>query len=78
MTTILSYFPKQRRTGLFSATQTRELEDLIRAGLRNPVRINVREKKSETGKGENEDDEDEQEEVQRTPASLNNYYVVSM
>ena len=30
--------------GLFSATQTNELEALVRAGLRNPVRITVREK----------------------------------
>jgi ATP-dependent RNA helicase DDX55/SPB4 len=34
--------PKQRRTGLFSATQTEELEELARAGLRNPVRVTVR------------------------------------
>ncbi|KAL7022675.1 hypothetical protein ACKWTF_012341 [Chironomus riparius] len=42
--TILSYLPKQRRSGLFSATQTKELFDLIRAGLRNPVIISVKEK----------------------------------
>ncbi|KAK9746639.1 DEAD/DEAH box helicase [Popillia japonica] len=42
--TILSYLPKQRRTGLFSATQTKELDALIRAGLRNPVVVNVTEK----------------------------------
>lgn len=40
--TILSYLPKQRRTGLFSATQTKEVDALIRAGLRNPVRVAVR------------------------------------
>ena len=39
---ILSLLPKQRRTGLFSATQTKELKDLIRAGMRNPVSIVVR------------------------------------
>lgn len=38
---ILSYLPKQRRTALFSATQTSEVEALMRAGLRNPVRISV-------------------------------------
>lgn len=42
--TILSYLPRQRRTGLFSATQTTELTDLIRAGLRNPVLVSVKEK----------------------------------
>lgn len=39
--TILSYLPRQRRTGLFSATQTEAVEDLIRAGLRNPVLVRV-------------------------------------
>ena len=39
--TILSYLPRQRRTGLFSATQTKQLQDLIRAGLRNPVLVSV-------------------------------------
>ena len=28
---ILSHLPKQRRTGLFSATQTKDVETLIRA-----------------------------------------------
>lgn len=46
--TILAYLPRQRRTGLFSATQTKEVEDLIRAGLRNPVVINVTEKESQS------------------------------
>lgn len=39
---ILSFLPKQRRTGLFSATQTKEVKDLARAGMRNPVTISVR------------------------------------
>eukprot|EP00050_Salpingoeca_kvevrii_P001960 m.184068 g.184068 ORF g.184068 m.184068 type:complete len:609 (-) comp10499_c1_seq1:65-1891(-) len=39
---ILGYLPKQRRTGLFSATQAKEVEALVRAGLRNPVRVCVR------------------------------------
>lgn len=43
---ILAYLPRQRRTGLFSATQTKEVQDLMRAGLRNPVMVSVREKKS--------------------------------
>ncbi|XP_015434946.1 PREDICTED: probable ATP-dependent RNA helicase DDX55 homolog, partial [Dufourea novaeangliae] len=42
--TILSYLPRLRRTGLFSATQTKELQQLIRAGLRNPALISVKEK----------------------------------
>ncbi|XP_025834168.1 probable ATP-dependent RNA helicase DDX55 homolog isoform X2 [Agrilus planipennis] len=48
LNTILSYLPRQRRTGLFSATQTKELQDLIRAGLRNPVVITVTEKASQS------------------------------
>jgi len=39
---IFSFLPKQRRTGLFSATQTTETQELARAGLRNPVSISVR------------------------------------
>ncbi|XP_078048921.1 putative ATP-dependent RNA helicase DDX55 homolog isoform X2 [Augochlora pura] len=42
--TILSYLPRFRRTGLFSATQTKELQQLIRAGLRNPALVSVKEK----------------------------------
>lgn len=42
----MSYLPRQRRTGLFSATQTKEISDLIRAGMRNPVIVSVTEKKS--------------------------------
>lgn len=33
LTSILGYLPKQRRTGMFSATQTTELKQLIRAGI---------------------------------------------
>lgn len=39
---ILSRLPKLRRTGLFSATQTEAVEELSKAGLRNPVRVEVR------------------------------------
>ncbi|XP_047739678.1 ATP-dependent RNA helicase DDX55-like [Hyalella azteca] len=41
ISTILAYLPKQRRTGLFSATQTSDKVKLIRAGLRKPRRIRV-------------------------------------
>ncbi|OWF43312.1 ATP-dependent RNA helicase DDX55-like [Mizuhopecten yessoensis] len=64
--TILSFLPKQRRTGLFSATQTDEVEKLIRAGMRNPVRINVKEKR----------DNSDLSAARRTPASLENQYMV--
>lgn len=38
---ILLRLPRQRRTGLFSATQTREVRALARAGMRNPVLVDV-------------------------------------
>ncbi|KAJ2402307.1 ATP-dependent rRNA helicase spb4 [Coemansia sp. RSA 2559] len=41
LTAILSMLPKQRRTGLFSATMSEALSQLVRAGLRNPVRVQV-------------------------------------
>lgn len=45
LNTILQYLPNQRRTGLFSATQTRQLATIVKAGMRNPVLIEVKEKK---------------------------------
>ncbi|KAJ8261458.1 hypothetical protein COCON_G00171810 [Conger conger] len=64
LNSILDSLPKQRRTGLFSATQTQELEKLVRAGLRNPVRITVKEKGAAASS------------AQRTPARLNNHYTI--
>lgn len=61
---ILDFLPKQRRTGLFSATQTQEVENLVRAGLRNPVRISVKEKGVAASN------------TQKTPTRLENYYMV--
>lgn len=42
LTSVIAHLPKQRRTGLFSATQTEAVVELARAGLRNPVRVEVR------------------------------------
>ena len=44
VTRIISHLPKQRRTGLFSATMTDAdaLSELVRVGLRNPARIVVK------------------------------------
>ncbi|RKP23405.1 P-loop containing nucleoside triphosphate hydrolase protein, partial [Syncephalis pseudoplumigaleata] len=36
---VVGALPKQRRTALFSATMTDAVSELVRAGLRNPVRI---------------------------------------
>lgn len=38
---IIGKLPKQRRTGLFSATMTDAVTQLVRTGLRNPVKIVV-------------------------------------
>eukprot|EP00742_Colponemidia_sp_Colp-10_P006896 GILJ01007395.1.p1 GENE.GILJ01007395.1~~GILJ01007395.1.p1 ORF type:complete len:614 (-),score=110.12 GILJ01007395.1:76-1782(-) len=62
---ILHRLPKQRRTGLFSATMTKEVKSLIRAGLRNPVQIEV---KVERKDGQVSD--------QLLPSSLQNFYVI--
>ena len=60
--TILSYLPKQRRTGLFSATLTQDVKALMRAGMRNPVTITVRDKQGPA-------------DLTPTPMSLSNYYL---
>ncbi|VDM23209.1 unnamed protein product [Hydatigera taeniaeformis] len=65
LNSILGMLPKQRRTGLFSATQTNRLDDLLRAGLRNPVSIVVREKEELSTTHQ-----------QRTPLTLENYFLV--
>jgi ATP-dependent RNA helicase DDX55/SPB4 len=53
LTRILTHLPKQRRTGLFSATMTDAdaLSELVRAGLRNPAKVivKVQTKKKRTG-----------------------------
>eukprot|EP00747_Dinoflagellata_sp_TGD_P165146 gnl/TRDRNA2_/TRDRNA2_186034_c0_seq1.p1 gnl/TRDRNA2_/TRDRNA2_186034_c0~~gnl/TRDRNA2_/TRDRNA2_186034_c0_seq1.p1 ORF type:complete len:722 (+),score=154.79 gnl/TRDRNA2_/TRDRNA2_186034_c0_seq1:84-2249(+) len=43
---ILSKLPKQRRTGLFSATLTSQLQELMKTGMRNPVHVCVKRKKA--------------------------------
>ena len=39
---ILGRLPKQRRTGLFSASVSEAVESIVRVGLRNPVKIQVK------------------------------------
>lgn len=62
---ILSRLPKQRRTGLFSASVSEAVGQLVRVGLRNPVKIAVKVKSAVNGAADS-----------RTPASLSMYYVV--
>ena len=61
---ILQRLPKQRRTGLFSASVSEAVGEIIRVGLRNPVKIAVK-VKSTTG------------EDKRTPASLQMSYLLT-
>ncbi|KAI4108878.1 MAG: hypothetical protein LQ339_001996 [Xanthoria mediterranea] len=60
---ILARLPKQRRTGLFSASVSEAVDQIVRLGLRNPVKIVVK------VKGLNNADD------QRTPASLSLKYI---
>ncbi|KAJ7959598.1 RNA helicase [Quillaja saponaria] len=71
ITSIISLLPKLRRTGLFSATQTEAVEELSKAGLRNPVRVEVR---AET-KQINDPAASEQLASSKTPSGLNIEYL---
>ncbi|KAJ1417714.1 RNA helicase, DEAD-box type, Q motif [Sesbania bispinosa] len=71
ITSIISQLPKLRRTGLFSATQTEAVEELSKAGLRNPVRVEVR---AET-KSANDPAASKQLESSKTPSGLHIEYL---
>lgn len=64
---VVSHLPKQRRTGLFSATMTDQLGNLIAIGLRNPSKIVVK----VTSKSSKQAIEE-----RRTPAELHNTFTV--
>ncbi|CAI9768281.1 unnamed protein product [Fraxinus pennsylvanica] len=68
---IISRLPKLRRTGLFSATQTEAVEELSKAGLRNPVRVEVR---TEV-KGSNELTTSQELASSKTPSGLHIEYL---
>uniref|UniRef100_A0A0N5AE35 ATP-dependent RNA helicase n=1 Tax=Syphacia muris TaxID=451379 RepID=A0A0N5AE35_9BILA len=65
---IMGFVPKQRRTGLFSATQPKEMDDVISFCLRNPVFINL--------SGETDPVKNLSEGKLTTPSSLQNYVAV--
>ncbi|KAI1878960.1 hypothetical protein JX265_003137 [Neoarthrinium moseri] len=65
---ILSRLPKQRRTGLFSASVSDAVSEIIRVGLRNPVKVAVKVKSLTTG-GVIEE--------RKTPASLSMKYLLT-
>lgn len=46
---ILARLPKQRRTGLFSASVSEAVDQIVRVGLRNPVKIAVKVKGASGG-----------------------------
>lgn len=79
LTRIITHLPKQRRTGLFSATMTDAdaLSDLVRVGLRNPARVvvKVQSKKSKKTGGDGKGSMGEVIEERRTPAGLQNFYI---
>ncbi|KIJ41309.1 hypothetical protein M422DRAFT_229784 [Sphaerobolus stellatus SS14] len=72
ITKIITHLPKQRRTGLFSATMTDALTSLVRVGLRNPVRVVV---KVEAKRGVKRKAGEEDISERRVPASLQNYFL---
>lgn len=76
LTSILSKLPKMRRTGLFSATAVGLKEWVPRAGLRNPVWVNVAVTAANSSQQLLEDGSRKHQE-QATPISLTNYYVVT-
>ncbi|KAF3491442.1 uncharacterized protein GIQ15_00959 [Arthroderma uncinatum] len=61
---ILGRLPKQRRTGLFSASVSEAVDQIVRVGLRNPIKIAVKVR----GAGA---------EDKRTPASLQMTYLTT-
>ncbi|KAM4059175.1 DEAD/DEAH box helicase [Hirsutella rhossiliensis] len=63
---IISRLPKQRRTGLFSASVSEAVGEIIRVGLRNPVKIEVRVKMKDGGTLED----------RKIPASLQMAYLM--
>ena len=63
---IIGHLPKQRRTGLFSASVSEAVGEIIRVGLRNPVKIEVRVRMKDGGILED----------RKTPASLQMSFVV--
>ncbi|KAF9268028.1 DEAD-domain-containing protein [Marasmius fiardii PR-910] len=70
LTRILTHLPKQRRTGLFSATMTDAdaISELVRVGLRNPARIVVKVQSRKEGTKQNVEE-------RRIPANLQNFYI---
>mmetsp|Transcript_12752 Transcript_12752/g.25871 ORF Transcript_12752/g.25871 Transcript_12752/m.25871 type:complete len:624 (-) Transcript_12752:1539-3410(-) len=67
---VLASLPKKRQTALFSATQTGRLTDLVRAGLRLPIRVTITRETTATSKSES------QTRSVTTPESLTCFYAI--
>ena len=74
---ILKILPKQRRTGLFSATQTKGLKDIARAGMRNPVSITVEIANRDSRLVSTFEQSQWPSTVLHTPSSLTNWYIMA-
>ena len=78
ITNILRRLPKQRRTGLFSATQTQEVKQLAKAGLRNPVnvKVDVKKKSNPSASNSSSSSSSSSELSSSVPETLSNHYQI--
>uniref|UniRef100_A0A0N4ZH77 ATP-dependent RNA helicase n=1 Tax=Parastrongyloides trichosuri TaxID=131310 RepID=A0A0N4ZH77_PARTI len=74
---LLSALPKQRRTSLFSATQAKDMEEFLKYGLRNPLRITIKGKVENGFLNNNKTDDNQKasDKVIGAPKELTNYYL---
>ncbi|CEF68557.1 ATP-dependent RNA helicase DDX55 [Strongyloides ratti] len=76
---LLAALPKQRRTSLFSATQAKDMEEFLKYGLRNPLRITIKGKVDNIKLPNKENDEEDapksSEKIVGAPKELSNYYL---
>ncbi|KIL70035.1 hypothetical protein M378DRAFT_183640 [Amanita muscaria Koide BX008] len=77
LTRIITHLPKQRRTGLFSATMTDAgaMSELVRVGLRNPARVIVKVQAKKSHKSSGKKVPGEVVEERRIPANLQNFHL---
>ncbi|KAJ3447915.1 atp-dependent RNA helicase ddx55 [Anaeramoeba flamelloides] len=73
--TILDRLPRQRRTGLFSATMSNAVEQLVRAGLRNPVYVKIKIENQNLIENKKKNKQGKQKE-RIIPVSLQNFFVI--
>ncbi|KHJ46548.1 DEAD/DEAH box helicase [Trichuris suis] len=78
LSSIMDNLPKTRRTGLFSATMPERMEELVKAGMRNPIRIVVggEERLLCSSNGQPEEAVRDQLPSETVPFSLKMFYAV--